>query len=675
MKTLAIVQARMESVRLPGKVMMEINEVPLINILLQRLSQAKLVDKIVVAIPDSKENDVLSNYLKSLRHIVERGSKNNVLERYYKVSKKYKSDLIVRITGDCPLVDPNIVDQCIEKLKSSDSDYQTNTLPPTYPDGLDVEVFSYNSLETCYQKAHKIDDLEHVTKFIRDSKEFKKENFTNSEDLSNLRWTVDEKEDFDFVKKIFSYFKPNILFTWEEVLKLIKENPKDFPQNQQSFRNEGSNLSKGQKIWRRANKVIHSGNMLLSKNPDMFLPNKWPAYFHKSKGCNVWDLEGNKYIDMSVMGVGTNILGYGNEEVDEAVRETINLGNMSTLNCEEEVYLAEKIVSMHPWSNKLKFARSGGEANAIAVRIARSFAKNKNIAVCGYHGWHDWYLSANISDSSNLDNHLLPGLSTIGVPHQLKDSVFPFNYNDFDYLEKIIVEKNIGIVKMEVMRNAMPENNFLKKIREISNQYEIVLIFDECTSGFRETFGGLHKKFEIEPDIATFGKALGNGYAITAVLSNEKIMNAAEDSFMSSTFWTERIGPTAALKTLEIMERLSSWNIITDLGNYLKSKIIKIAKKNDLDVNTFGLPALTGFSFNSKDNVKYKTFISQEMLKNGFLGANCTYLCIDHSKEIIDEYIEVLDTIFSKISDCERGAEIDKLLHAPPSKVGFGRLN
>ena len=152
-------------------------------------------------------------------------------------------------------------------------------------------------------------------------------------------------------------------------------------------------------------------------------------------------------------------------------------------------------------------------------------------------------------------------------------------------------------------------------------------------------------------------------------------MNAAEDSFMSSTFWTERIGPTAALKTLEIMERLSSWNIITDLGNYLKSKIIKIAKKNDLDVNTFGLPALTGFSFNSKDNVKYKTFISQEMLKNGFLGANCTYLCIDHSKEIIDEYIEVLDTIFSKISDCERGAEIDKLLHAPPSKVGFGRLN
>ena len=111
MKTLAIVQARMESVRLPGKVMMEINEVPLINILLQRLSQAKLVDKIVVAIPDSKENDVLSNYLKSLRHIVERGSKNNVLERYYKVSKKYKSDLIVRITGDCPLVDPNIVDQ------------------------------------------------------------------------------------------------------------------------------------------------------------------------------------------------------------------------------------------------------------------------------------------------------------------------------------------------------------------------------------------------------------------------------------------------------------------------------------------------------------------------------------------------------------------------------------
>jgi glutamate-1-semialdehyde 2,1-aminomutase len=304
----------------------------------------------------------------------------------------------------------------------------------------------------------------------------------------------------------------------------------------------------GQKLWRKAKSVIPGGNMLLSKRAEMFLPEKWPAYFSKAKGCKVWDLDGNEYIDMSIMGIGTNILGYGHPEVDEAVIKTVQAGNMSTLNCPEEVYLAEKLIDMHPWADMVRFARSGGEANAIAIRIARAASGKDKVAICGYHGWHDWYLSANLGDDKNLDGHLLPGLDPAGVPRNLKGTVFPFCYNNFEELENLVNTQDIGVIKMEVSRNTGPENNFLHKVRKLATDKGIVLVFDECTSGFRQTFGGLHKLYGVEPDMAMFGKALGNGYAITATIGRREIMEAAQSTFISSTFWTERIGPTAALK-------------------------------------------------------------------------------------------------------------------------------
>jgi len=265
-------------------------------------------------------------------------------------------------------------------------------------------------------------------------------------------------------------------------------------------------MGTGQKLWRRAKQIIPGGNMLLSKRAEMFLPEQWPAYFSKAKGCKVWDLDGNEYTDVSIMGIGTNILGYGHEEVDAAVRATVDAGNMSTFNCPEEVYLAEKLIELHPWADMARFARSGGEANAIAIRIARAASGRDKVAVCGYHGWHDWYLSANLADDSGLDGHLLPGLEPNGVPRALQGTVFPFNYNNFAELEALVQRHDIGVIKMEVVRNKGPEDNFLQKVRKLATDRRIVLIFDECTSGFRQTFGGLHKMYGVEPDMAMFGK-------------------------------------------------------------------------------------------------------------------------------------------------------------------------
>src|SRR3972149_3637810 len=332
--------------------------------------------------------------------------------------------------------------------------------------------------------------------------------------------------------------------------------------------------------------------MLLSKRAEMFLPDQWPAYFSKAKGCKVWDLDGREYIDMSIMGIGTNILGYGHPEVDDAVRKTIDSGNMSTFNCPEEVYLAERLIELHPWADMARFARSGGEANAVAIRIARAASGKDKVAICGYHGWHDWYLSANLGDNKNLAGHLLPGLDPAGVPKVLKNTVFPFNYNNFEELESLVSKHDIGVIKMEVSRNKGPENNFLHKVRKLASDKNIILIFDECTSGFRQTFGGLHKLYGVEPDMAMFGKALGNGYAITATIGKRAVMEAAQSTFISSTFWTERIGPTAALKTLEVMEREKSWERITQTGQAIGKLWQTLADKHGLPIQVSGLPAM-----------------------------------------------------------------------------------
>jgi len=436
-----------------------------------------------------------------------------------------------------------------------------------------------------------------------------------------------------------------------------------------------NSLKDNSKLWKVAKKYIPGGNMFLSKRPDRFLPKYWPTFYKKSKGCYVTDINNKKYSDM-LMSIGTNILGYAEPSVSKAVIKSIQNGNMSTLNCVEEQLLAKKLIKMHPWSGAAKFARTGGEANAIAIRIARAFNKKTKIAICGYHGWHDWYLSSNLTKSNSLKDHLLPGLSTEGVPKNLKNTVYAFNYNDLESFKKIINKNKISTVIMEVSRNYIPENNFLKKIRKITEQKNIVLIFDECTSGFRQTYGGLHKLYNVNPDIAVFGKSLGNGHPITAIIGSEKIMKFSKSSFISSTFWSERSGYVAALKTLEIMKKKKTWLLITKKGIQIRKKWQQLAKKYNLNIEIRGIPAISVFDFKSKESKKYITFITQEMLKKGYLANNMVYVSVEHSEKVLKRYYNILDECFRKISLCEtKKLNIKNLLITTIFKESFTRLN
>ena len=647
----------------------------MIGLLLERLSRATCIDQIVLATSTDERNAPLAGYVSELGYRVYRGSENDVLDRYYRAASELEADVVVRITGDCPLVDPALVDAVITRFRESRVDYASNVAPATFPDGLDIEVFSFAALEAAWRQAQAAREREHVTVFIRESPQFTRTNFANASDESGERWTIDEPEDFDVIRKVFEHFEPRRDFSWSDVLRLRRERPEYFAANQHLIRNTGQELGNGQKLWKRAKRVIPGGNMLLSKRAELFLPEQWPAYFSRAKGCRVWDLDGREYIDMSLMGIGTNTLGYGHPEVDAAVQQTVTSGNMSTLNCPEEVYLAERLVELHPWAEMVRFARSGGEANAIAVRIARAASGRDKVAICGYHGWHDWYLAANLGDEQNLAGHLLPGLDPKGVPQHLRGSVLPFQYNDVAALEAHVRNSPVGVIKMEVSRNLEPDVEFLRKVRKIATDNDIVLIFDECTSGFRQSFGGLHKNYGVEPDMAVFGKALGNGYAVTAAIGRRAIMEAAQSTFISSTFWTERIGPSAALKTLEVMERVRSWEQITAIGKDITARWQALAAKHGVSITTQGLPALTGLSFKSPNALAYKTLMTQEMLAKGFLASANVYTCTEHTKEIVDRYFEALDPVFALIRECDSGRDVMSLLKGPVCHSGFKRLN
>lgn len=414
--------------------------------------------------------------------------------------------------------------------------------------------------------------------------------------------------------------------------------------------------------------------MLLSKRAEMFLPGDWPAYFDRTRGCLVWDLDGNEYRDLSLMGVGTNILGYSNPAVDDAVRRTIDKGNLSTLNAPEEVYLAERLVEMHPWADMARFARSGGEACAVAVRIARAASGKSHVAFCGYHGWHDWYLAANFGADDSLDGHLLPGLEPNGVPRELRGTSTPFQYNDLDQLRRLLEsDPDIGVIYMEVQRSAPPVPGFLEGVRDLATRHGAVLIFDECTSGFRRSFGGLHLHYGVNPDIATFGKALGNGYAITAVIGREEVMQAAQATFISSTFWTERIGPTAALATLATMEEEDATTRVHRIGETVQAAWLELGQRTGLTLSTGGLPALAMFTVQDRDPQAVKTFVTSRMLAEGYLAGPNLYASIAHTPEILDDYLAALEPVFTELASLD-DAGILRHLPQGTAQSGFRRL-
>jgi glutamate-1-semialdehyde 2,1-aminomutase len=406
-------------------------------------------------------------------------------------------------------------------------------------------------------------------------------------------------------------------------------------------------------IWKKALKVIPGGNGLLSKRPGRFLDKGWPIYFKKAKGINLWDLNSKKYIDFSIMGVGTAILGYANKSIDDKVKQKIDEGINTTLNCLEEYLLAKELLKWDPFADQVKFAKGGGEAMSMAIRIARANTKETTIAFSGYHGWHDWYLSANIANNKNLNNHLLKNLKPLGVPKGLRKTIVPFKFNDFNSLQEAIKKnKDVGIVVIEGARYEYLSKSFVNKLNKLKREKKIILIVDEITSGWRECFGGVYKKFNLKPDLVIYGKALANGYAISAVLGKKKIMQKASETFISSTAWTERVGFVAALATIDFLKNKKVFKHITSNGKLILNKWVELAKKHNLQIKTNKFLSMPSFEFTyGKNSEKLHTYFTELMIKRGYLATNYMTVTYAHKNTDISKYIKNCDEVFKIISN------------------------
>ena len=433
---------------------------------------------------------------------------------------------------------------------------------------------------------------------------------------------------------------------------------------------------KGQLLYKRAKQLIPGGTQLLSKRPEMFLPDQWPAYYSKASGVEVTDLDGQVYCDMSIMGVGACVLGYADPEVDRAVRGAVDNGCMCSLNAPEEVELAELLCQLHPWAQMVRYARSGGEAISVAVRIARAHTKRETVAFCGYHGWTDWYLAANLAEQGALDGQLMPGLEPAGVPRGLKGTALPFHYNRLDQLLAIVNAHRgqLAAIVMEPQRGQPPAPGFLEEVRQIATDAGAVLIFDEITTGFRMTSGGIHRLLGVNPDIAVFAKAMANGYAMAAVIGTSDCMQAAQSTFISSTNWTERIGPVAALATIRKFCRENVAEHLIRIGNQVQAGWRRAATEAGLPLNVDGLPSLSHFSFPRKDELELTTLFIQSMLERGFLAFHQFKPSFAHQEHHIEKYLSAAKETFVELAEAIDQNDVEQRLHGPTAKRGFYRL-
>ena len=435
-------------------------------------------------------------------------------------------------------------------------------------------------------------------------------------------------------------------------------------------------MNKGLSLWERAKEIIPGGNGLLSKRPERFLPDLWPTYYDSAKGINVKALDGETYQDFAQMSIGCGLVGYGNDIVNQRVLEAIRCGVSTTLNCPEEVELGERLLQLTLPTGMVRFARTGGEAMAVAIRLARAAVSNEIVAFSGYHGWSDWYLSANLQRGDNLDGHLLPGLIPRGVPRSLSGTVIPFKYNDLDDLTDLLDSNpDCKIVVVEGARFDCLTNEFIAGLNELKQRLDLIVISDEITSGFRACPGSIAVKMGLEADLLVFGKAIGGGFALSCVVGAKDLMLDTRDTFISSSMWTERVGFCAGLGVLDVISDSNFYPTLLNAAKQILDGWERCAKNAGLKL-TFGnfLP-LASFRWSDvEDSDAMTTFFIQEMLARGYLASTSVYVSGCHEPEMVHNYVENVQDVFTMLNQHIETGTLKASLRTRTRSDSFGRI-
>ena len=681
-KILALLQARTSSSRLPGKVLRDILGVPMLLRQIERENLVRSIDHLVVVTSNDKSDDLLSKVLRESGVDCYRGSLNDVLDRFYQAAKLHNPEHVVRLTGDCPLVDPEVVDNVISMHLATNADYTSNIFPATYPDGLDVEVMKFSALEIAWKESELPSEREHVTPLIRNDKErFLHSNLEHSSDLSNYRWTVDEFQDFEFVQKVYEkLYKENPKFNMEDIIKYLDTNPELAKLNTHFVRNEGSvnsfkkdeeyllkkrtdRYKESNNLIQRALKTIPLGSQTFSKSITQFPRGASPLFLDHGLGSHVWDVDGNEYIDFLNALLSVSI-GYCDPDITNSVISQLKKGITFSLPHKLETEVSEMLVEMIPCAEMVRFGKNGSDATSAAVRLSRAFTNREHILVCGYHGWQDWYIGSTARD--------------LGVPESVKSLTHAFTYNDLDSLKEWFQKYPIDIaaVIMEPMSIDWPNQGFLQAVKEITRQYGAILVFDETITGCRFSIGGAQELFGVIPDLATFGKGLANGMPLSAVVGRRDIMLKMEDIFFSGTFGGETLSLAAAKIVLKKIKNDNIVQSLSRIGQLIIDGVSELIVQHKVDdfIQIKGHPSWSILVIQDTKNHtswEIKTLLFQEMFKRGILSIGSHNISYSHSEADVSTLLNVYKEVLHIIYLAVHKGKMSELLEVEPLKPLF----
>jgi glutamate-1-semialdehyde aminotransferase/spore coat polysaccharide biosynthesis protein SpsF (cytidylyltransferase family) len=645
-KTVAVIQARVGSTRLPSKVITPILGTPMIEHQIKRIEMARSVDEIVLATTDLPEDRPLVELAVRLGIHAFTGSENDVLNRVCSAGQAHGADVVMRLTGDCPLLDPAVIDWFADQFFAEpDIDYVSGDA--TLGDGLDVELMTMAAIEQAERGATRSYEREHVTTYLWQSGLFDARKISFEPDLTGSRWVVDEPADLEFATAVYEKLFPKhgYGFGVAEILDLLTRRPEIQALNGDIVRNEGflealraerrgsvrmriGNIENSNALWERARGLIPAGTQTLSKGPTQYVDGVAPKYIARAQGSHVWDVDGNEYIDYP-MGLGAVILGHNYPATTAAITEQMAQGTSFSLMHPLEVEVAELLREVDPVAEMVRFGKNGSDATTGAVRVARAYTGRDKVAHSGYHGWHDWYVASTSRDA--------------GIPESTKELQFSFEYNDLASLERLFTENpdEIAAVIMEPYGITLPEDGYLEGVRDITHKYGAVLIFDEVATGFRFQLGGIHQYFGVHPDLVCYGKSLGNGMPICVLAGRSEVMQVLEnDVFYSFTAGGEALSLAAAKVTIEEMRDKDVIDHIWQMGRRLEAGFSRLVEDLALQdvVSCVGLAPRTALLFNGvgeTDSLLVKSLFQQEIIKRGVIAVSAAH-CISYSHSVDD---------------------------------------
>ena len=639
-KNVALIQARFDSTRLPGKVLEDFGGRPVLGSVVRAARAIPGVDEVVVATSDEPSDDPIAEWCERTGVPVFRGSKNDVLARLADAARHHKADNVLRLTADCPLLDPQICGAVLFQLESGEYDYVTNTHPQSWPDGLDCEALTRQALEKAAQLARLPSHREHVTPFIRANRNLFRQTVVRCplSGLENERWTLDTNEDLSFLRELSGLCPLDHPPSYTEILRILHENPKLSEAHKARDRDRGGvrnmlpDVDKSEfrdrsyngsaKMLERAERTIPLGTQTFSKSKLIFPSGKAPLFLTHGKGAQVWDIDGNAYVDY-ISALLPTILGNCDPDVDAAIVDQLSRGISFSLATELEAELAERLVRIIPCAEKVRFGKNGTDATSAAIRLSRAYTGRDRVAVAGYHGWQDWYIGSTTRHK--------------GVPDAVRSLTSKFTYGDLGELEALLSSQpgEFAAIILEPVTFTPPPGGYLEGVVSLGHDHGAVVIFDEIITGFRLAMGGAQEYFSVTPDLATVGKSMANGMPISAVVGRADIMDQMEEVFYSGTFGGEALSLAAAIATIDKIERENVLPHLWSYGDRLADEVTGLIGDNGLGE----ILKLAGYGpwkqlaitpAPSADIFTIRTFLMRQLLDHGILMGATHNICFAH---------------------------------------------